>query len=150
LNFLPQHKYGVPDEDDPTNSKLVYGLEELFNKYHVDLVITGHEHTYEMFPPIQLHEKMNRVVPHKYWWRASATSPTAKDHELETGLTATAAAEEPVGSSNAHAKDDKKHQLKHQFMAFTVCVVCVCVHNFTYRLISYIIRTRHKSVNACS
>uniref|UniRef100_A0A915LL10 Acid phosphatase n=1 Tax=Meloidogyne javanica TaxID=6303 RepID=A0A915LL10_MELJA len=67
------HKDGIPltDPNNPKIYKLQYGLEELYNRYHVDLVLSGHEHAFEMFPPIQLNKEMNKVVPHKYWWNAT-------------------------------------------------------------------------------
>ncbi|KAI3415638.1 hypothetical protein GPALN_005235 [Globodera pallida] len=64
--FNKTHKHGLPSKNDP--NKLVYGLEELFNKYYVDLVITGHEHTFELFPPIELGDGKPKVIPEKFWW----------------------------------------------------------------------------------
>ncbi|KAF7632362.1 Purple acid phosphatase [Meloidogyne graminicola] len=62
------HKNGIPDPKNPQNK--LYGLEELFNKYNVDLVLSGNENEFEMFPPIELHDKMNKFIPYKYWWEA--------------------------------------------------------------------------------
>jgi hypothetical protein len=87
----------------------VYGLEALFNKYNVDLVITGHEHTYEMFPPIQLHKEKNRVIPHKYWYHAKRKTEIQESKGVETkGL---------AGETKPKATEFRKHQ----FMAYTVC-----------------------------
>uniref|UniRef100_A0A914LCF4 Calcineurin-like phosphoesterase domain-containing protein n=1 Tax=Meloidogyne incognita TaxID=6306 RepID=A0A914LCF4_MELIC len=71
--FNKYHKDGIPltDPNNPKIYKLQYGLEELYNRHHVDLVLSGHEHAFEMFPPIQLNKEVNKVVPHKYWWDAT-------------------------------------------------------------------------------
>lgn len=73
LPNLLKHKDGIPltDPNNPKIYKLQYGLEELYNRHHVDLVLSGHEHAFEMFPPIQLNKEVNKVVPHKYWWDAT-------------------------------------------------------------------------------
>ncbi|KAL3096086.1 hypothetical protein niasHS_005845 [Heterodera schachtii] len=79
--FNKSHKHGLPTEDDP--KKFVYGLEELFNKYNVDFVITGHEHIFEFFPPIELFHGMPKVVPDKFWWKVQRNAQHIDEENQE-------------------------------------------------------------------
>uniref|UniRef100_A0A914HS35 Calcineurin-like phosphoesterase domain-containing protein n=1 Tax=Globodera rostochiensis TaxID=31243 RepID=A0A914HS35_GLORO len=79
--FNKSHKHGLPSKNDP--NKLVYGLEELFNKYYVDLVITGHEHTFELFPPIELGDGKPKVIPEKFWWEVHRNARHIDDENEE-------------------------------------------------------------------
>ena len=113
-----QHKNGIPADLNDPSSKLKYGLEELYNKYNVDLVITGHEHTFEMFPPIQLHKDKNLVIPYKYWWHARRNEThwmdENEDRQMKDGTTLI------DGGVKLPMAKEKQINIDHEFITYIV------------------------------
>eukprot|EP00755_Sulcionema_specki_P008934 Sspe_Gene.42284::Locus_20526_Transcript_1_1_Confidence_1.000_Length_2026::g.42284::m.42284 len=75
------------------NGSYVHGLEELFNKYHVDMVVTGHVHSYERFWPVEDWQDRNGSA-------SPYTDPSGPVHVI-VGSSGTAEGDDPFSGPDS-------------------------------------------------